>query len=380
MSKDIRLRNLFLHDYSPSRPYVEFQKAKDRRSEIAHWGHAKLFMEEVLFITLYVSRIKEIDTILYIGSAPFNHGHILSQMFPQYKFVLYDPRNFIIPPAFKYRFEIHQQLFTDDDAQEWIERGPRTAIISDIRSIPDRASEDGVSDEEKSRLIDEAVRRDMALQMGWVKTINPATASLKFRLPFPAMNPETGFNDVDEIYPYLDGYIMLQPFRGSSSSECRLIPVKMRGQYVEKRYSSVLYQDQNHYHNLMVRPSLYHNPFTGDFTNVFGNELLCDYDSIASTLILMSYLEMCTGKRPSQDDTVALYQVFLAGTNAMVKDPLSMARVRASEFRSTIMKGAMKGKKLRDVIPAAKHIFKPYTRIQITDPQLVAPTPIAILV
>jgi hypothetical protein len=377
MSKDVKLRNLFLHDYSPTEPYLPYKDTNDRRGQVPHWGHAKLFLEEVLFLTLFVSKHPSVKWVLYIGSAPFYHGHILSQMFPHLQFVLYDPRSFVIPQAFRHRFEIHQQYFTDVDAKEWASRGAQTAVISDIRSIK---VEKNATDEEKRAHFEQAVRRDMALQMGWVKIINPASASLKFRMPFPELNPATGKHDIDEMFEYLDGYIMLQPFRGSSSTETRLIPVKSNGEYVMKRYSSVHYQDQNHYHNLRVRPSLFHNPFTGDFSNILDKELINDFDSVFAAIILAGYLEMCTGKKPSQDDVNALYKVFLNGSNEVFKDPITLERVRASTFKSTVMKGPMQGKQLRDVLAPVVHTYRPYTRISADNASLVAPTPIPILV
>lgn len=379
MSKDIKLRNLFLHDYSPSEPYVE-TKLRNRQTTVVHWGHAKLFLEEVLFLTMFVSKHPNVKWVVYIGSAPFYHGHILSQMFPHLQFVLYDPRAFVIPPAFRQRFEIHQQYFTNADAQEWASRGAQTAVISDIRSIKIAK---GASREEKRVHYEAAVRRDMALQMEWVKIINPASASLKFRMPFPDFNPATGKFDVDELVEYFDGYIMLQPFRGSSSTETRLIPIKVNGEYAMKKYSSVHYQDQNYFHNYRVRPSLFHNPFTGDFSNILDKELINDYDSVFAAIVLASYLEMCTGSKPTQDDVNALYKVFLHGSNEEFKDPITLERVRASAFKSTVMTGPMEGKQLSEVLAPVVHHFKPYTRITLADiasATLVAPTPIAILV
>jgi len=68
--------------------------------------------------------------VLYVGAADGKHIGIYSKLFPKMKFILYDPRPFMIKPS--KTIEIHQDFFTDDDCKKY--KGI-DAFISDIRTM-----------------------------------------------------------------------------------------------------------------------------------------------------------------------------------------------------------------------------------------------------
>ena len=55
------------------------------------WGQRKLLMAEIDFLTAKANP-KEPVVAIYVGAAPFNHGLVLLDWFPNMKFVLVDPR------------------------------------------------------------------------------------------------------------------------------------------------------------------------------------------------------------------------------------------------------------------------------------------------
>lgn len=66
------------------------------RKPTHHNGQRKLALTEVQFLTKSISKYPNVTTCLYVGSAPSNKTHMLSQLFPTIKFVLVDPNQFKI--------------------------------------------------------------------------------------------------------------------------------------------------------------------------------------------------------------------------------------------------------------------------------------------
>jgi hypothetical protein len=74
---------------------------------------------------------KDKPIVVYAGAAPGNHIPILSDLFPEIEFHLYDPAPFKINPSNK--IKIYNQYFLDKDALDWKNKD-NVYFISDIRT------------------------------------------------------------------------------------------------------------------------------------------------------------------------------------------------------------------------------------------------------
>jgi len=189
---------------------------------------------------------------VYAGAAPGDHIPILSKMFPDIIFELYDPTPIKVNDTDK--IHTHQTFFTHDVARQWSNQSDKYVVFcSDIRREP---------------AIEEMVELDMNMQLAWWNTMNPELTMLKFRLPW---KPGT------TIYPKGDIYI--QPYAGLTSTETRLIIPKFTGvsNGVETKvrinndpelfdvieldklveYDNKTYEEQLFYHNNIARKKKY---------------------------------------------------------------------------------------------------------------------------
>lgn len=69
-------------------------------------------------------------TVLYVGAADGKHINIYKDLFPKIKWILFDPRPFMIKES--KTIEIHQEFFTDEHCKKY--HGV-DAFISDIRTM-----------------------------------------------------------------------------------------------------------------------------------------------------------------------------------------------------------------------------------------------------
>lgn len=207
---------------------LEYQSDRERLRLQLHIGQRKLLLNEIEFLTLHGHLA---DSVLYVGAAPGTHIRMLSKMFPEHHFTLYDPRDFNIKSG--RRITVHQNWFTDADAAEWT--GRPHLFISDIRNA-EKFSRDG--DDEH----DGEVMEDMDMQRRWVETAKPMMAMLKFRLSWKVPQQE-----------YFDGEIRLQPWAPKTSTETRLITDgKTMRMWDTKRYERQMYR-----HNMVTRIAYY---------------------------------------------------------------------------------------------------------------------------
>lgn len=85
----------------------------------------------MLFLLQAIKYLKSDSfTCLYVGAADGKHINIYSKLFPKIKFILYDPRPFMIKES--KNIKIFQQFFTDQDCRKY--KGI-DAFISDIRTM-----------------------------------------------------------------------------------------------------------------------------------------------------------------------------------------------------------------------------------------------------
>jgi hypothetical protein len=265
-----------------------------------HFGQRKLLMNEIRFLSRFIKREHTSPIVVYVGAAPGHHFIILSELFPQITFHLYDPNPFHKELFKVNKINIHQQYFTDEDTKTWV-GVEQLYFISDIRTV-------GQDDPEN--VIEQGVWEDNLKQARWVLTINPVAANLKFRLPFVEQwergireeRINVSFDLVNKENPrlvkYLAGYVFYQPWAKQKSSETRLVPVRNeQGNYYFRVWDSKDYEDTLYYHNVDERPAdtaifRWINPLaTGTLSTapVDPPELIEDYDSMLEALILKEY-------------------------------------------------------------------------------------------
>ena len=261
---------------------IEFGKEKTR----IHWGQRKLGLALVQFMTNYWDPMTvPYPKIVYAGAAPGSNIKLGIQLFPRASWYLYDPSPIKLENSDKVK--VYQQLFTDQDAEQWKNRDD-VFFMSDIRSI---GTENIRPDQYEA-----GVWKDMLAQQEWTKIIKPQRAQLKFRLPYS----KRGFSD---LIPYIDGVLYHGIWAPQSSSESRLVPDQ---DLKEALWSIKKYEDHKYYFNSQIREnSFYYNPFysKNDYrynypiysgNNIYGSELTNDYDSRAETQVWINYITKFT--------------------------------------------------------------------------------------
>ena len=211
------------------------QRAIKYKINSKHIGQRKLLLTELYFLADYANLS---NTIVYVGSAPGNHIHILADLFPNHTFILYDNRDFNIPKRLidNHRIIIHKRYFVDSDVNDY--RGRNILFVSDIRNM-DATNEDNII-------------TDMKLQSNWIKEMKPIKSLVKFRLPFGDQEYCKKRLQTSTIcdYPYLNGKLLLQPWAPITSTEMRLI---IDQNPLEKVYDCIDIEDKLFYHNMIQR-------------------------------------------------------------------------------------------------------------------------------
>lgn len=267
---------LMLSDSSPRLKYIN-RPLNEKRN--VHWGQRKLLLSEIQFLTDFGE--EDFDSsnppiIVYVGSAPGTHLISLVNLFPDYEYHLYDPREFdphlYDLPEIK---SFNNMFFSDEEAMKWSEVDRKIYFISDIRTADYTTM---------SKLeFEDAVIEDLERQSNWVKIIQPEESLLKFRLPFTDLYPE-------DTIKYLEGKVYVQVWAPRSSSETRLIPDH---DLKEIEWNIEQYDDQGFYFTSMIREhDRFFNPFTGNKEPIDYPELLNDFDSTAEAYILDRYLNI----------------------------------------------------------------------------------------
>jgi hypothetical protein len=215
-----------------------YKKCSDCLSKSIHCGRYKLLLSTIQFLDL---ALPETVSIVYVGSAPFVYGKILSEMYPNTRFILFDPKdhkfeansiaycNEVHEINDDIQFNIFQKAFDSDICIQILNKFGANSLLfmSDIRC----------SEQEPTNI---EVKRDLELQKEWVTILRPKMFWLKFRCLF----------GVDEPMEYLDGDLYLQPFTPDSSAECRLVGTNIS----PKIYDPIEYEEKLCYYNNHLRP------------------------------------------------------------------------------------------------------------------------------
>lgn len=262
-------------DIKETMAYISENKFKDELENL-HKGQRKLMVMELDFINYIWSDIVknglENDMLfVYVGAAPSYHTTLLAELFPKWKFILYDPRD-MLPALSNYdNIEIHNKFFTDDDCKRFKKDANRVLFVSDVR---DQTFTTYENDTKREHL----VFNDMLMQMDWVKLIKPLASSLKFRLPYN--NGKT---------TYLNGELKIQCWAPKQSTEARL--------FVPQNFKLVKYSNKEHeekasYFNNVIRKS-YH-PHDGECYQH-------NYDSTREYHIVKEFIENALGMKNSSE-------------------------------------------------------------------------------
>jgi len=306
MYKTLEIKDLFFTQESKR---LEYERHNPKIN--VHWGQRKLLMHEIEFFTLFLGYNETI--CVYAGAAPGDHIPILSMMFPNIIFHLYDPRGYNIKETDK--IKLFTGYFTDEIAESYY--GKDVFFISDIRRFGVDVFQgpilkrEGISEEEFDEFIKSTSRdkrfldikteidaafeanvwEDMIMQQEWVKLINPEKAILKFKIPFPDYR-KTEEDILTLNKSYLKGFVLKQIWQGNTSAETRLIPMKNeKGIYEENIWNMKEYEEMCFYHNKKIRPDYYKNPLNNSIYPIDSEELTNDYDSTAEAFIIKTYLE-----------------------------------------------------------------------------------------
>jgi hypothetical protein len=250
-----------------------------------HKGQRKLMVMELDFINYcwpeIVKRgIEDKVVFVYVGAAPSNHTTLLADLFPKWKFILYDPRP-MHPAVKKYKnIEERIQFFMDEDCDEFAKIADRVLFVSDIRDMTVAKDETN-----NKHLRENLIFNDMKMQMDWVKKINPVASSLKFRLPY---QPGTT--------SYLDGELKLQCWAPKESTEGRLfVPHPKNGKFKMKKYDNTTHEQRSFYFNNKIRKSF------------FPHNSICyqhNYDSAREYIINREFVEKVLGFKSASEDKI----------------------------------------------------------------------------
>eukprot|EP01096_Ripella_sp_DP13-Kostka_P014643 TRINITY_DN6688_c1_g1_i1.p1 TRINITY_DN6688_c1_g1~~TRINITY_DN6688_c1_g1_i1.p1 ORF type:complete len:644 (+),score=167.18 TRINITY_DN6688_c1_g1_i1:118-2049(+) len=214
-------------------PSASYRRRKDEEKTVLHWGQRKLLIAEIEFLTMY-GHLSSI--VVYAGAAPGTHTESLAKLFPNHRFFLYDPAPFTVKDS--ENIETHQILFTDEVAETW--RGKNVLFISDIRS-----ADPSLMEEEE---VEDNVHKDQDWQKEWCLIMQPAMASLKFRLPW-----STGKTQ------YFRGDVFYQVWGPITTTETRLFTdCKQEAAYDNTEYESKLF-----HFNTVTRIALYPHTVCG---------------------------------------------------------------------------------------------------------------------
>lgn len=219
------------HGRFPRQKYIPRDKDTEIFSTL-HRGQRKLLMSEIGALILLDPNTEYLA--IYAGAAPGIHTPLLSELFPNVIFHLYDPAPFRI--AQSDRIKLFNMCFTDDLANSYAALPDTKVFICDIRRTI----------EEKN------VWEDMLAQRRWHEIMTPYLTSLKFRLPWPGNGL---IEEGSTLIEYLDGDIYLPIWGPHNTTESRLVIQEGRHSGV-RMYDCLTYEEEMCYFNRVVRPSI----------------------------------------------------------------------------------------------------------------------------
>lgn len=223
-----------------------------------HWGQRKLHLSEVDFFTSNTNTT-DTYTVVYAGAANGQHIPLLSKMFPNLEFHLYDPAPFsplIDKENTKLKINLYKDstlpigFFTDEIALKYTTT-KNLLFICDIRLAPTEKK----NNPKYKSLFEEKVDNDMKIQKDWVLIMKPISSILKMRIPY----------NVKDKFEYLDGDVRFQTWAPIESTETRLVVLRKvndesselsdskNNEFPVKNYVPETYERQCAYFNNQMR-------------------------------------------------------------------------------------------------------------------------------
>lgn len=203
LSDTVDLRSCLKTEYDP-------HAAQKLRNTNKHMGQRKLLLSEIQLLTEHYASGGRHPKVVYVGAAPGTHLLLLSELFPNTQFVLYDGARFDPDLIGKRMFDLRTTFFTDEICKALMVEselsGKPILLVSDIRS-------DGGGGGAAS--FEQQVMWDMLSQKRWVQLIHPLLSLLKFRLPYTLGR--------DSSVPYLQGKLLFGIWPKKDSTETRLL-------------------------------------------------------------------------------------------------------------------------------------------------------------
>lgn len=172
-------------------------------------GQLKLILCEIAFIEWAKSRGNKCTPFQVCGGAPGTHYDVLSQMYPEITFVLYDLRPFHDTLRRRPNVTLKQKYVTRETvASEFDSSG---LFVSDIRTLELAESKKNIvkGDDTSHVLYDSLIARDMYDQLSFFNISKCEHAMLKFKVP-ERMS-----------FSYVEGTLWIQPF--INTNELRLV-------------------------------------------------------------------------------------------------------------------------------------------------------------
>lgn len=234
---------------------LPYRQRKDQFRTTIHWGQRKLLLSCIQFLNKYQHLASK---VVYAGAAPGTNVLILTELFPNHHFYLYDPRPFDPDLADNPKIHLFQVYFTDEVAKSY--KSQDVLFWSDIRtgSLEDDNFEEEIISNNK-------------MQERWHYLMEPERAMYKFRLPYKAGHTE-----------YMRGQVWMQVWAPETSTETRLI---VRKHPDRKTYSNKKYEKRLFYFNLITRQWGHYPTY----------QCQC-YDCCAEAYILSQYSNTENGK------------------------------------------------------------------------------------
>lgn len=231
-----------IQDFSPRLHYDPDSEGKALcRMHNRHMGQMKLLISEIAFLNDFAD---DGTIVVYVGAADGTHIPTLDSMFQPMKLCwhLFDPSRFS-PEVMLWmrqnqlRVFVYRRCFYADDAAYF--KGFRAVLlISDIRNKEDFLDNDSIPEETN-------VVQDQAMQMDWVKSMQPTACCLKFRGTFDYM-----INTDAEEFEYINGELRIQAWPRPNSTELRLVASRP---YSYRMYSSRQLDEAMSYYNEKCR-------------------------------------------------------------------------------------------------------------------------------
>lgn len=163
----------------------------------------KLLLNEIYFINNMKNKFKNIDNIIVCGGAPGTHYLLLSNMFPEINFILYDKTSFNSNLKYQKNIILNNDYISLNNISSI--KYNNSLFISDLKTLEYENNKNSFNGD----LIN---INDMYNQLSIFQLSSCIACLLKFQIP------------KDFKMPYLNGYLLIQPF--ITSNELRIICYK----------------------------------------------------------------------------------------------------------------------------------------------------------